>query len=514
MGGNLSIMEEVSKKNLEYKVDSIATKYILDQTFKDMKDLSNEESCNNLVILTSEIINKYFKDTDIKYIATKKGIDNNDKIITIKKKTWNKIGDKSSEEKTKMCNGLAKYYVQIANIFAAISSTIKPVKNNIDACGNEIPTNLKTNICSKRLMALLNKSDYEEIKKRIVENKKDPFVVNPEFCKLNCDPCPSKGKRLDSEPGILELDHLYIDKYDYETGKFKGMSDEMSKIYQKDVEKFYKVFSGNNNIPKHKSGEPLITKFGDIKLKDFYTSDGCIEGYYKEPHEGSLKDQLFSDYATNILELIAVSEKHYTKLLKILEKIFTDSIDPETNEKKFTIKPNIKDNDLKDIIDETRKTILELYTSCEIKFVKGLEIYKSIVDLLYLDKTKRQLAALDKAEEEEEEDLPLKPTTPIVKKTSKSSPAIDPPIDDDSSLAEDLTPDGKRRLTSKKKPSVVRWETHTDKVKLEPQKVLGERNTNTENVRRASNLGGSFNAGKSKKKRNKKNRKSKKKKNI
>ena len=72
MGGNLSQFKEVSKNKLENKVNSIATKYILEQNFEELKNLSKQESCNNLVILTSELIDKHFKGVDINYLADKK----------------------------------------------------------------------------------------------------------------------------------------------------------------------------------------------------------------------------------------------------------------------------------------------------------------------------------------------------------------------------------------------------------------------------------------------------------
>ena len=45
-----------SNKSLKQIVDFVATNYILTQNFQDMKKLSDMKYCNNLVILTSKVI--------------------------------------------------------------------------------------------------------------------------------------------------------------------------------------------------------------------------------------------------------------------------------------------------------------------------------------------------------------------------------------------------------------------------------------------------------------------------
>lgn len=448
MGGNLSQFKEVSKNKLENKVNLIATKYILKQNFEDLKNLSKEETCNDLVILTSELIDKHFKGVDINYLADKKGINKKETVITVSKKDWDKIGNQNSEEKTEMCTGLAKYYVQIANIFAVISTTIDPTKNITDGCGNIIYQDSKESLCSKRLMSLLHNIDYKLIQESIDKNIDHDFIINPDFCKMNCEPCPNQGKYLNSEAGIPELKHLYFDKY--ESGEFKRMSNSMSKIYQKDVEIFYKAFSGNDIIPKDKNGLPLITNFSDIKLKDFYNSVGCINDNYKTPAEGSLKNQLFKNYANNIQEMILSSEKQYKNLLKILKKIFIDTTDKKSKKRIINIKPNLQQDELDDIIKETRETILKLYTNCEIHFTKGIEIYQSLADHLYLNQSKNILNEPEEESEEEsekpKEEVKEEPTEEL-KEEPREEPTKEPRKELTEELIEELIEEPREELT-------------------------------------------------------------------
>ena len=67
MGNNQS-QQSVKKNNLFEVVNNIATNYILTQNFKDMIDLNNPEVCNNLVIITSQIIKKSLNWRTILYL--------------------------------------------------------------------------------------------------------------------------------------------------------------------------------------------------------------------------------------------------------------------------------------------------------------------------------------------------------------------------------------------------------------------------------------------------------------
>ena len=57
----------VSNKRLYKQLDFIAAEYILSQKFDDFLHLNNKEYCKNLVILTSDTINKYLKLHNIEF---------------------------------------------------------------------------------------------------------------------------------------------------------------------------------------------------------------------------------------------------------------------------------------------------------------------------------------------------------------------------------------------------------------------------------------------------------------
>lgn len=76
-----------STKNSEKKFDNfynlmdyIATYYILTMDFKSLTRLAEKEYCDELVILTSDIIQRYFTDMEIEYLAqrVKNGVEVNE----------------------------------------------------------------------------------------------------------------------------------------------------------------------------------------------------------------------------------------------------------------------------------------------------------------------------------------------------------------------------------------------------------------------------------------------------
>ena len=50
-------------------IDYIATYYILTMDFKSLSKLCEKEYCDKLVVLTSDIIKRYFNDMEITYLA-------------------------------------------------------------------------------------------------------------------------------------------------------------------------------------------------------------------------------------------------------------------------------------------------------------------------------------------------------------------------------------------------------------------------------------------------------------
>ena len=84
MGNTTSINSNKSAEkefeNFYDVVDYIATYYILTMDFKSLSKLIEKEYCDKLIVLTSDIIKRYFNDMEITYLAqrVKNGLEVND----------------------------------------------------------------------------------------------------------------------------------------------------------------------------------------------------------------------------------------------------------------------------------------------------------------------------------------------------------------------------------------------------------------------------------------------------
>ena len=93
--------------------------------FESLRKLYNKKYCDNLIVLTSDIIQKYFTNTDITYLSDR--IIKKDNLVFVNRNDLETIDELESNKKKDLCNGIAKFYITIAHVFASIITTINPV---------------------------------------------------------------------------------------------------------------------------------------------------------------------------------------------------------------------------------------------------------------------------------------------------------------------------------------------------------------------------------------------------
>jgi hypothetical protein len=379
-------------------IDAIATKYILTQNFQDMLKIENREYCDKLIILTSKIFGTHLTNLELKYLAqrTEKGmiIDKmaKDNVTYLEKAKADHIDVQNEVQKRRMCVGIAKFYVRIAHIFAAITKTLNPTYEYKNAFGeterasllnkNSIPAGIEkklvqTNICSQRLNAI--KPEIDETTKTM--------TITPKFCEIN-KIGTDRSKTLMDEPGIPELRELYNDVYDYNVGKFVGMSPAATEKYKSDLRSFYTAFTGSKEVPAE------ITSFSSIPLVQFHKSVFCMKkpepmatndpdadkyAKFTQPVKGPTDNKMFQEYGTHTSEMLKIAQSNQNRLLSVIDKLFIFRINPKTKEKEISIHPELTDEKLEQITEETRNLIISLYIKCEQDFQKGLTMFEAII---------------------------------------------------------------------------------------------------------------------------------------
>jgi hypothetical protein len=404
MGNRPPNTSSLKPKSISQILDYIATYYILTSDFKSLKKLHDKEYCDKLVVLTSDVVERHFTEMEVTYLAQriKNGVEVNeeetDSFMFMNDGQMTDLDIHNSVKKKRVCAAISKFYVKIAHIYAAIVTTINPIYVYKDENGNtekvnimdkkKIPTNAprdiyKLNICENRIQSLNKKSMEVDASGNV--------SVAPDFCGVNTKEDGSI-KSLAEEPGIPELEQLYYDEYDFETGKFNKMSEETKKVYMKDLAIFNEVFSGNK--------DSSVQKFSDIKLRDFSKVESCRSTSLRKKYQGTKSDKLFRNYADNLKKMIYNANRNQEALLTIVNQIFVYTIDPHTNARKIRIHPTLTEARLKDIVVEARALIVKLYLTCEMDYVNGLKMYEAIVEQKILDTAQIQIAKLSKISEE------------------------------------------------------------------------------------------------------------------
>ena len=385
-------------------LDKIATKYIITQNFTDLANLEKRDYCDKLIILTSNIFNKFLDKQDVKYLEQRleRGVPvdkmKKDTLIYLEKNDINKLDVHNSIRKKRMCIGIAQFYVKIGHIFAAILKTLNPEyvfkdhNNEFQRISilekNKIPyqfynpkfdkevsisltKNINNNLCSRRIKALTPKL-----------NRNGKY--NLRVCKINRAGVVTRGipgtmgpsRKFNTEIGIPELRFLYLDHYNYGTGQFTNMTEKSKKEYQQDVSAFYKVFTGQSRVPSD------ITEFSQIPLGDFHNQSLCQEpnGLLQQKFSYDETSSVYVPYAKHLSNMMNNAISNQNKLIDILNKLFVKEINNVTHREEYTVNPSLTSNKLQKIIVETRKLILELYIQCEKDFRQGIKLFEMIIE--------------------------------------------------------------------------------------------------------------------------------------
>jgi hypothetical protein len=163
---------------------------------------------------------------------------------------------------------------------------------------------------------------------------------------------------------------------------------------------------------------PEITKFSDIKLRDFSKKSTCqgANPILKNKYTINKKEKLFVDYADNIRKMIQTASENQSKLLAVINDLFTYVIDPYSGKKVIRVNPKLTDELLQKAIEKTRRFIVDLYINCENDYVNGVKLYEAIVESKILETTQKQIETL-KTE-----------ASKIIQETKKTSPQVAAPV--------------------------------------------------------------------------------------
>jgi hypothetical protein len=102
-------------------------------------------------------------------------------------------------------------------------------------------------------------------------------------------------------------------------------------------------------------------------------------------------DKLFEAYAKNIKQMIQEASANQSKLLEVINDLFTYVIDPYTGKKTIRVNPKLTESSLQKVVEKTRRLIINLYVKCEQDYVNGVKLYEVIVESKIFETTQKQI---------------------------------------------------------------------------------------------------------------------------
>ena len=370
MGNNLSIDskgEGSSMKKLNdmaLKIDLYAQRVILKEV-KFNSSLSDSGKCEKLIIITSEILNrlpfrlisymdrrhKLFSEKYEMYNAMDRAllVNTNEEILK-----ESKLDEPNEFRKKQMCVGIARFYVQIGNLFNAVMSTMRPY--NYETNRRSDPTNFYDLLTfslferdggkdgakyeASNLSTFVKKhQDVQRDLHRFLSMGSGEMTMTPNVCditssirekkatpfNMNSSTSPYRNK---VDPSIFAaLEELYFDIF-HETSisnpkspQFIEMSRQVKdKIYSRDVRDLYRVVTGNEPTDE-------IKTFADVGKH--VADNDQIKEWCKKNKNKSFKindkirqDSTFVKYVNHIKGMIYRISKRRKYIVGLLDKVF------------------------------------------------------------------------------------------------------------------------------------------------------------------------------------------------
>ena len=170
------IRDEKNKFKLPNVLHLTAAKLITKAKFSDLEKLHDKKYCDQMIILTSKVLRHHLNSQEVVWLDRSlrdnagEPIENfkTESLVHLENDTVNDLDVKGQQKKQHMCTGIARYYIKVAHLFAAINKTVNPMISWKNAEGkqltpvmnkSEVPKGVrstlsKLNFCTQRIAAI------------------------------------------------------------------------------------------------------------------------------------------------------------------------------------------------------------------------------------------------------------------------------------------------------------------------------------------------------------------------
>lgn len=373
MGNNVSTISSSNMdelRDMALRLDLYAQRIILKEV-KFNSTLGDSGKCEKLIIITSEVLNRLpfrlisYMDRRHKLFSEKyEPINAMDRALLINTNPEilkeSKLDEQNVFRKKQMCVGIARFYVQIGNLFNAVMSTMRPY--NYEYQQKTMPDNfydmltfgLLDNSASRNTekakydtynMAgfARRQTDMKQKMERLLKIGEIDMKIAPGsgICSINNDMKAIKTMPMSMtssastttqnkiKPSIFAmLEELYFDIFhqasevNTNTPQFIAMSERMkNKVYRRDVQELYRIVTGGKE-----PGDDIRT-FADVSQ---YINDNSIIQQWCEKNRGLeinvnnnvRYNPIFVKYVKHIQMMNYKITKHRKGIVKLLDRVF------------------------------------------------------------------------------------------------------------------------------------------------------------------------------------------------
>ena len=170
------IRDEKNKFKLPNVLHLTAAKLISKAKFSDLEKLHDKKYCDEMIVLTSKVLRHHLNSQEVVWLdrslrdSAGEPIENfkNESLVHLDNDAVNELDVKGQQKKQHMCTGIARYYIKVAHLFAAINKTVNPMISWKNAEGkqltpvmnkSEVPKGVrstlsKLNFCTQRIAAI------------------------------------------------------------------------------------------------------------------------------------------------------------------------------------------------------------------------------------------------------------------------------------------------------------------------------------------------------------------------
>ena len=357
-------------RNMALRLDLYAQRIILKEV-KFNSSLGDSGKCEKLIIITSEVLNRLpfrlisYMDRRHKLFSERyEPINAMDRALLINTNPEilkeSKLDEQNVFRKRQMCVGIARFYVQIGNLFNAIMSTMRPYnyeyiqKNMPDNFydmltfglldGPDVRNNDKSKYDTYNMAGFTRRqTDVKTKMERLLKIGELDMKITPGsgICSIKKDIENIKITPMSStttastitqnkiKPSIFAmLEELYFDIFheissSNKSPQFIAMSEEMkNKIYKRDVHELYRIVTGGKE-----PGDEIKT-FADVSR---YINDNNKINEWCEKNRGLAIDvnnttrynPLFVKYIKHIQAMNFRISKQRKGIVKLLDRIFS-----------------------------------------------------------------------------------------------------------------------------------------------------------------------------------------------